>query len=605
MRTRGRLSAVVAISTAAWWLTAAGATAKTLCVNDPACVTAGGTAEDTITQALVGAKSANSSDPTNTVQIGPGTYEGAYAFDDSNQVTIEGGGEGKTVLQFGGVIDIGLYLNGNSGDMVSGLTIRAASGTSPAAAGVQIDGGQLDHVAVDMTADGSQAEGVTMAPGLLTNSSVTVENAPGATAVLSAGTSVLAGDTLSGGVGYSQDGGTSVLKQSRITAGTDGILCHGTCVMSSSLIAMGPGAAAGLLATGFSSSCGSVTASNLTIVGAPLVAAGSRCTAAGKTASLTIDSSVLSGAGHALEAEADNATAKATVTPTYDAYDPTSDVLAGAGSPTIAAPGTGWVKADPRFLNPAHGDYRIPFNSPLVDAGNPAGLGFFDSTVDLAGLPRVVHGRRDIGTYEYQRLPPTAAITVHPASVPAGAPVHFDGRSSHDPDPGEAISYAWSFGDGATATGPTPVHSYSTPGTRTVRLAVTDPTGLRSIATVKVKVTPAPPPVVSHLRESARRWRAGQRAAHLTRRSLPPVGTTFSFRLNVQARVRLTFRRLSSGRAAGTLSFSAHAGTDRVTFDGRLRRGIRLTAGRYSVTIGARTSGKKSVPRSLRFTIVS
>ena len=185
-------------------------------------------------------------------------------------------------------------------------------------------------------------------------------------------------------------------------------------------------------------------------------------------------------------------------------------------------------------------------------------------------------------------------------------PVHFDGRSSHDPDPGEAISYAWSFGDGATATGPTPVHSYPTPGTRTVRLTVTDPTGLSAVATVKVTVTPAPRPVVSHLHESTSRWRAGNRAAHLTRRSKPPVGTTFSFRLNVNAKVRLTFRRLSSGRTAGSLSFSAHAGTDRVSFDGRLRRGVELTAGRYSVTIVARNrSGRKSAPRSVKFTIVS
>ena len=295
MRNRGRLAAVVAISTAVWCLTAAGATAKTLCVNDPACVTGGGTAEDTIADALNAATSAHSTDPTNAVKIGPGTYVGAYAFSDSNQVTIEGAGEGRTVLQFGGIIDIGLYLNGNSADSVSGLSIVAASGTSPAAAGIQIEGGQLDHVAVDMTADGSQAEGVTMGAGLLTNSSVTVENAPGATAVLSFGTSVLADDTLSGGVGYSNGSGTSVLTRTRITAGTDGILCHVTCVASSSLIEMGPGAEAGLLATGFSSSCGSVTASNLTIVGAALVAAGSRCTAPGKTASLTIDSSVLSG----------------------------------------------------------------------------------------------------------------------------------------------------------------------------------------------------------------------------------------------------------------------------------------------------------------------
>src|SRR5256885_5282891 len=38
-------------------------------------------------------------------------------------------------------------------------------------------------------------------------------------------------------------------------------------------------------------------------------------------------------------------------------------------------------------------------------------------------------------------------------------------------------SYAWTFGDGQSASGATPMHLYTTPGTYTVTLTVTDARG--------------------------------------------------------------------------------------------------------------------------------
>ena len=49
----------------------------------------------------------------------------------------------------------------------------------------------------------------------------------------------------------------------------------------------------------------------------------------------------------------------------------------------------------------------------------------------------------------------------------------FDAAGSSDPD-GDALAYAWTFGDGGTATGPVVGHAYATAGDRTVTLTVSD-----------------------------------------------------------------------------------------------------------------------------------
>jgi PKD repeat protein len=83
---------------------------------------------------------------------------------------------------------------------------------------------------------------------------------------------------------------------------------------------------------------------------------------------------------------------------------------------------------------------------------------------------------------------PTARISA-PSCI-AGA-CTFDGSTSSDPD-GTIASYAWTFGDGGTATGAKPSHTYATSGTFTVTLVVTDNQGAASApATTPVTVTVA------------------------------------------------------------------------------------------------------------------
>ena len=65
--------------------------------------------------------------------------------------------------------------------------------------------------------------------------------------------------------------------------------------------------------------------------------------------------------------------------------------------------------------------------------------------------------------------------------------VSVDGSGSSDPD-GTVASYAWDFGDGATASGATASHTYAAAGTFTVTLTVTDNAGATGVATAPVTV---------------------------------------------------------------------------------------------------------------------
>ena len=60
-----------------------------------------------------------------------------------------------------------------------------------------------------------------------------------------------------------------------------------------------------------------------------------------------------------------------------------------------------------------------------------------------------------------------------PYAGETGVAIRFDGTTSSDPD-GDALSYAWNFGDGTSGTGATPTHSYAAAGVYEVTLVVND-----------------------------------------------------------------------------------------------------------------------------------
>jgi len=108
----------------------------------------------------------------------------------------------------------------------------------------------------------------------------------------------------------------------------------------------------------------------------------------------------------------------------------------------------------------------------------------------------------------------------------------------------------------------------------------------------------------------------------------PPLGTTFSFSLNTPSAVLLRFTQIVAGRrlgrrclaqsprdrrhrrctltlTRGTLTFTAaHAGRNRVAFQGALSRTWKLAPGRYTLMITAANSSGTSPPQRISFAIV-
>jgi hypothetical protein len=82
----------------------------------------------------------------------------------------------------------------------------------------------------------------------------------------------------------------------------------------------------------------------------------------------------------------------------------------------------------------------------------------------------------------------------------------------------------------------------------------------------------------------------------------PRRGTAFRLTLSKAATVKIAIR--GAKRATGTLKRASHKGANRIAFSGRIGRRA-LKPGRYVATItAADASGKRSAPRTLRFTVV-
>ena len=88
-----------------------------------------------------------------------------------------------------------------------------------------------------------------------------------------------------------------------------------------------------------------------------------------------------------------------------------------------------------------------------------------------------------------QRVGLPTPVIANPGQVVVGQSASFNGSGSF-PGDGGIDSFEWDFGDSGTASGPKPVHTFSTTGAFLVTLTLTDDGGFTSSTTREVTVVP-------------------------------------------------------------------------------------------------------------------
>jgi hypothetical protein len=86
-----------------------------------------------------------------------------------------------------------------------------------------------------------------------------------------------------------------------------------------------------------------------------------------------------------------------------------------------------------------------------------------------------------------QRVDPATPAITDPGQLVSGQQASFNGSSS-SPGSGGISSYSWDFGDGGTASGSKPTHTFQTPGKFTVTLTLKDDGGFSFSTTRQVSV---------------------------------------------------------------------------------------------------------------------
>ena len=386
-----------------------------------------------------------------------------------------------------------------------------------------------------------------------------------------------------------------------------------------------------------------ISSATATLRNDTLIASGSSGTAVaanatvGSTMTINLTNSIAHGAGTDISASTDTeAKSTAIVNADHSNYATVQIENGGGGSTTSVTPAgsaTNQVGA-PAFVNAATGDFReLSSSLSTIDQGINSPL---NGGADLDGNPRQLGASTDIGAYEL--IPP-------PTCNPLGAVTAFDVPATLQLQCTDAVgaplTYAIVGGSahGTVALNPvtgqalyTPAPGYSGPDSFSYDASSSH--GTAAVATASITVGTAPPavtPRLSRLSQTAKTWREGKALARITAKrskKRAPIGTTFSFSLNEPASVTFTFTQPASGRKvgkrcvaptkknnkrrhctrtviAGTLTFSAHAGTNKVRFEGPLSKHKKLKPGGYTLHITATASGKHSKPATLRFTIAN
>ena len=184
------------------------------------------------------------------------------------------------------------------------------------------------------------------------------------------------------------------------------------------------------------------------------------------------------------------------------------------------------------LVTDSNGVATLVYTSPAAPAGPAVDTG---TTVNIAVTP--------IGSDFGNSLPRLATIRLVPSGIviPAdglqprftftpSAPtdhqnVLFDASTSTAPSNNPIVTYSWNFGDGQTASGPTPSHSYNNPGTYVVTLTIGDQYNRTASTSQPIDVGGGTAPSASFL-TSPSAPRVGQNVNFNASASRPATGRT-------------------------------------------------------------------------------
>jgi len=292
---------------------------------------------------------------------------------------------------------------------------------------------------------------------------------------------------------------------------------------------------------------------------------------------------------------------------------------AGAGANQTAAP---------QFVDPGNGNYSELPSSPTVGGGATDPL---NGSLDLAGNPRQIGGRTDIGAYELV-YPPVISTSAPSALGPTTATLN----AAINPN-GVTARYWVEYGTGASygsSTAPQPLAAGTSPQQLAVALdgllpateyhyrVVAESSGGTTASADQTFTTTAQPPhpqppaaqsasaatvpSLTGLTETNRTFAVAKRSTSRSARAANAAakhGTVFSYTLDQAATVTVAIERKRSGRRPKTLTRTASPGPDKLRFTGRIG-GKALPPGRYRAVFTAADTAGASPPRSIGFTIL-
>ncbi|MEO6212180.1 MAG: PKD domain-containing protein [Vicinamibacterales bacterium] len=199
----------------------------------------------------------------------------------------------------------------------------------------------------------------------------------------------------------------------------------------------------------------------------------------------------------------------------------------------------------------AQGRATVVYTAPSITGGVDTGL-----RVDISATPIGSNYGDSVARTATIRLVPTGVVvpadglqpnfTFSPSNPTQAQSVLFESTSTA-PALNPIASYRWDFGDGATATGRTAQHAYSSPAIYFARLTITDALGRSAFTTKSVTVGASTVPTASFTLSPTD----------------PSVGNIVNF--NAQASTAATGRRIASytwdfgDGASGTGVQSQHA----------------------------------------------